>query len=213
MEEEEQPLISKDEKKFLVISGGATLVTVILQIVSLGLKDWVYYCYFKWGLLGAETSDSGLNDLVGGDTGYSNLHDDLCGGYQRVIEAACDGFCGNVKRLEAAGIIFLVFGILSVLLNLFYLVTYFLNGFKSVKTTKNWVLYCGILAASVSYFVGLILYLAIGNIYGMDSTWRSNENVSTKAGLALAYVALILNIGAGVLAYLKVGPLYKPPLK
>lgn len=110
-----------------IINSFLHLSVAAMIIVSLTLKTWFSYCYFDWGLAVTDTDNDSLSDRVGSSPDYEDVDDELCDSFEDIIEAACDGFCGNISRFESAGTTMIVLASISTALYVIYGVVSFLS--------------------------------------------------------------------------------------
>ena len=182
-----------------IISAVLNLLVATFQIVSMLLSS-VKYCYFSWGLLSAYTEDSGIQDLTGYSSSYNHIGSTMCGSYKPIIQAACSDFCANVELFHKAGIVMMVFQLLTVFLNLAYVCLHLL-AYKN-RVPRSDLLYYGIWLPPFVFTVGVCLYISIGNIYGVNDTWKSEQDLKTGPGLTLAISVMILNFLPAIHSYI-----------
>lgn len=195
------PFLDKQKIKLhCILSALMNLIVVVMQIVSICVKHWGKYCYFTWGLVEAKTTKEGLRHRISGYNYYSDIDDEMCGGYKHVIDAACPNFCEFVERMRAAGIVMIVFQVVSCAINIFYVILHLRMYFG--KHSQNLVLYYGVWAPSVIFIMGLTFYLSISNFYGTDDTWKNSQDIKTGPGLALSFSILVLNFLPAIHSYI-----------
>lgn len=198
---ESDPFIEKQKVRLhCLISMLLNILVVVIQIVSISLQNWTHYCYFDWSLFGGETTEIGLTDRISGYNYYSDIDDQLCNNYKPVIDAACPDFCENLDHFESAGIVMLVFQILSCISSIVYILIH-IQIYRGKKVT-NRLFYFGVWIPSGVYIIGLTLYLAISNFYAIKNTWDDDEDRETGPGLALAYSILVLNFLPAIHSYI-----------
>jgi hypothetical protein len=187
-------------KLHCVLSALMNLLVVIMQIISITVREWSHYCYFDWGLVQGKTTTSGLKQRVSGYSYYSDIHKHMCNDYKPVIDAACPDFCEVVQRFWDAGIVMIVFQVISCAINLFYV---FLHvRMYTGKVKQHWLLYYGVWAPSAIFIMGMTFYLSVSNFYAIDETWKHSENIKTGPGLALSYSILVLNFLPAIHSYI-----------
>ena len=198
---DKDPFLDKQKIQLhCILSALMNLLVVVMQIVSILIKEWGYYCYFDWGLVSARTSNTGLKERVSGYHYYSHIHSEMCNDYKPVIDAACRDFCGTVDRMMDAGIVMILFQVLSCLINLFYVILHLRMYFGKIH--QHWILYYGVWAPSAIFIMGLTFYLGISNFYGIKDTWKDSENIKTGPGLALSFSILVLNFLPAIHSYI-----------
>jgi hypothetical protein len=195
------PFLDKQKIKLhCILSAVMNLIVVVMQIVSICVKHWGKYCYFTWGLVEGKTTKEGLEHRISGYNYYSDIDDEMCGGYKHVIDAACPNFCEFVERMRAAGIVMIVFQVVSCAINIFYVVLHL--RMYTGRYSQNLVFYYGVWAPSVIFIMGLTFYLGISNFYGTDDTWKNSEDIKTGPGLALSFSILVLNFLPAIHSYI-----------
>lgn len=195
------PFLDKQKIKLhCVLSALMNILVVVMQLVSISVNEWASYCYFSWGLVSAETTTAGLVKRVSGHNYYSDIHSEMCGDYKPVIDAACNDFCGNLNRIWSAGIVMIIFQVISCGINIFYAVLH-LRMYQG-KSHQHWLFYYGVWAPSAIFIIGLTFYLSISNFYGISDTWKHSENIKTGPGLALSYSILVLNFLPAIHSYI-----------
>ena len=187
-------------KLHCILSALMNVLVVIMQIVSIAVPDWSHYCYFDFGLVSGKTNNDGLSKRISGYSYYSDIHSEMCGKYKPVIDAACTDFCSNLDRLWDAGIVMIIFQVVSCAINLFYAGLH-VRMYRG-KVQQHWILYYGVWAPSAIFIAGLTFYLGISNFYGIDETWKHNQNMKTGSGLALSYSILVLNFLPAIHSYI-----------
>ncbi|CAG9321647.1 unnamed protein product [Blepharisma stoltei] len=175
------------------------VIIFALQISALAVPQWFYYCYFDWGLVTLSTSKSDLKAIINSDDSYGNANNKLCEDFKPIIDAACKGFCGDLDRIRAAGIIMMIFMILSMIPAVMYFIVH-LWLFRD-KTIEHWSVYYGIWVQPLLYLIGITIYLAVADVYGIDDTWKDSENVSTGPGLSIGYSLIILQFISALISY------------
>lgn len=181
------------------VSATLNALVILLLCSALALREWVYYCYFKWGLYSADSTYYSLSRWVGADATYSTVHNDLCGDFEHIMDAACGDFCGNVRRLQFAGFAMTISIVITLMLCVGYLVLWVMSARK--RHCKHLALYYGLWAAPAVYMIGLGLYLSLGNIYGTTSTYKHNQDMETELGLWLGYAISVLVFAPSVYSY------------
>ena len=176
------------------------LLVVIIQIVSISINQWSHYCYFDLGLVQGKSTNDGISERISGYNYYSKIHNEMCNSYKPVIDAACTDFCEIITRLEEAGIVMIIFQIISCAINLFY-VGLHISMYRG-KFKQHWIFYYGVWAPSAIFIIGLTFYLGISNFYGISNTWKSSQNATTGPGLALAYSIMVLNFLPAIHSYI-----------
>ncbi|OMJ81346.1 hypothetical protein SteCoe_18198 [Stentor coeruleus] len=198
---EGDPFLDKQKIKLhCVLSALMNLLVVVMQIVSMAIKEWAHYCYFTMGLVEGKTTHDGLEDRVSGYNTYSDIHSHMCNSYKPVIDAACPDFCDNIERMKNAGIVMIVFQCISCAINIFYVILHVRMYFG--KVSQHWAYYYGVWAPSAIFIIGLTFYLGISDFYGIDSTWKHKQNIKTGPGLALSYSILVLNFLPAIHSYI-----------
>ncbi|CAG9326860.1 unnamed protein product [Blepharisma stoltei] len=176
------------------------VLVIVVQLVDLTLTQWVHYCYFDWGLYAGETSETGLDQRVSNNESYEDMNNNMCDYYKDVIDAACNDFCGNLTRFWTAGGIMIGFLSVCIFINATYVVLHICMYFG--KKCKHWIWYHGIWAPTIIFFMGLTIYLAVGDIYGVDKTWDGDENLRTGHGLSLAFSIVVLHFLPAIHSYI-----------
>lgn len=146
---------------------------VILSCVSLGLQEWTSYCRVSIGLEKAENSSlSDLEDYFC-DTGItSNL---ICLS------------CSNLELLRQAGQVMLAFGILSILLTVFILVSLGLLFLLRFVLLRGLIAKIAIWVAAGFWILGTAIYFFLFLAVRVDTA-----EVDVKGGLGLAITVVIL---------------------
>lgn len=193
------------------------IINIILQLlciaelaVVIALPEWFSYCEFKWNLYDSKT-DSGAKHRISGSF-IEDVHEGLCGDFSPVINGVCKDFCGNTRLLERAGIVMLAFLAACLLLSLVYLIIdivllkrgYLKSKFLYVNLNQH-----GVWGLPLLYLSGLVLYIAIGNVYGLNHPTAGASGFEHKAGLILAYAGYALMLGTALQGYLQLGPLFQ----
>lgn len=143
-----------------------------LAILAVGLSaimiEWFHYCYFDWGLLNLTTSKDDLSEIINDSSDYSSVNDHMCGNFKSTIDAACSDFCGNLERNYSAGIVMVIFMVLTLTFSLCYLVIHILELLN--RKVNHYLVYYGVWMQSLIYGIAITVYIAIINFYAVKTT-------------------------------------------
>lgn len=194
----------------LILNSLLQVLCLALIIAIVVLPEWFSYCEFRWNLYLSKTSTSAKDRISG--SSIADMHKGLCGDFSPVIDGVCKDFCGNARLLEVAGIIMLAFLAVCFLLSLVYLglnLVLLKRGYLKSKILYVTSTQHGLWAQSLLYLSGLVLYLAIGNVYGLNHPTAGASGFEHKPGLILAYAGYGLMLVTSLQGYLQVGPLFQ----
>lgn len=194
----------------LILNSVLHVLCLALIVVIVALPEWFSYCEFHWNLYLSKTNTSAKDRISG--SWIADVHKGLCGDFSPVINGVCKDFCGNTRLLEIAGIIMLAYLVVCFLLSLVYIgvnLVLLKRGFLKSKVLYVTSTQHGLWAQSLLYLSGLVLYLAIGNVYGLNHPTAGASGFEHKPGLILAYVGYGLMLATSLQGYLQVGPLFQ----
>lgn len=195
---------------FLILNS----VTLLLGIIDLCLPVWISYCWWDIGLIDASNNSIIIN--FNDETSISDVKNDICGNLESYVERSCPGACFYMENFRKAGLVMLVFGILSLISMMFTMAIPVLRLFK-IRVKKNLVFVS--IFQVVLWFTGICAYAGTANLGEIDKTVNKPEynfianNYKAKVGIAISITVLLLQTGILIYALFKIRTLLQNLVK
>ena len=169
-------------------------VAIMLSIaIDMSLHHWLRYCWWDFGLVYASSFTTFTN--FSNEQTISDVSSDACQSLQSLVEENCPHFCDYLSDLEAAGVLMIVFGSLSLMFYLIAVLFHLWSFFKVQFKFKKILVF--LVMPSVLYCLGVIMYNSIVNILGIKSPNTSRfetKSPEIKEGLYFSYAIVPLSI-------------------
>lgn len=191
-------------KLHVLINLACSVILSVFVVVNLSLDDWFQYCYWKIGLIKADSSES----YFSGENSIKDAHDDACDSskIKDAMQELCPDLCDNLKNAELAGGFFIAFSVLTMIGLIFVLLLHILLLCKKkVNMRCAWLL---LFVPLITWLGGFILYCSIIKTSDIRSTnnpedqknplkyyeyvgTHGSDNFEMKGGMIFAIINII----------------------
>jgi hypothetical protein len=190
--------IKKDKSKQVKLIYSLGLICVIiLKTVAISLRKWQKYCWWEFGLITAQSFKH--FSVFDNENFIIDVQNDACKSLKPLTKHYCNGFCDNIRKIEKAGLVMLIMGYLSVMMQLLCLGFHIWNYiFPTFRFRRIWVWIVFPQLVFLSGFLSWYLVIKpadIESFHSIHSDDHDRSEFELKEAFYLAMATIVIDMG------------------
>lgn len=190
-------------KRTFLVYIGLSIAYILSTLANLAVQDWYDYCYWTFGLIHGK-SFTKIKDFENEKT-IMSVRGDACGSLQNFIEIECSDACDQIKKIETAGIVYIIFTMCSIISSIictFFHYRVYIDHKIELRSIGLFMI-----APFVFNLIGLSVYLGVGDFvnlrYGKGKYENHTRRFTPKIGFCYALGNMAFCIGVMLYGFMR----------